>query len=216
MGVDVGTAPGAGWRGLTGLVTLVAAAGSGFLVVAMLLGPIAGPVAAFVLIALVTPLAAAHARLGVYPMTARGVGLLLIDHTWSLLNTLAAALFVDLHLIAGHTFARHRSAGSGRVHIVEGPSPRWVMAIGHVVFGGNPRTDRHEAVHVAQARWFGPLYLPAVALNWVLFVVVPVWWLYHDHSAAPIRGVRRYLECGVYPHLWNEVYAYRVQGTPPR
>lgn len=71
-------------------------------------------------------------------------------------------------------------------------------------------------MHVFQARLLGPLYIPLVVANYVLFTIAPVWLLYHDHAGAPINRFTRYFEIGVYPHVWNEAIAYRIQGTPPR
>ncbi|MFI6131656.1 glycine zipper family protein [Micromonospora sp. NPDC051141] len=162
------------------------------------------------------PFGWATASAGTYGADARGIFRFVVDHTWSLLNTFAGALYLALHLVVGHQLDRVASAGSGRVNVVEGVSPRYATTIGTVCAGSSPGIQRHEDVHVFQARLLGPLYLPLVALNYVLFTVAPVWLLWHDHTNAPINRFTRYFEIGVYPHVWNEAIAYRIQGTPPR
>jgi hypothetical protein len=56
------------------------------------------------------------------------------------------------------------------------------------------------------------LYLPLVLANYVLATVAPYWLLYHDRTRSPINGVTSYFRRGVYPHVWNEEWAYRVAG----
>ncbi|MFC0032874.1 glycine zipper family protein [Micromonospora chaiyaphumensis] len=162
------------------------------------------------------PFGWAVASAGTYAADVKGIFLFVVDHTWSLLNTVAGALYLTLHLVVGHQLDRVVSQGSGRVNLVEGVSPRYATTIGTVCAGSSPGIQRHEDVHVFQARLLGPLYLPLVALNYALFTIAPVWLLWHDHSNAPINRFTRYFEIGVYPHVWNEAIAYRIQGTPPR
>ncbi|MEU4365810.1 glycine zipper family protein [Micromonospora chersina] len=162
------------------------------------------------------PFGWAVASAGTYAADAKGIFLFVVDHTWSLLNTVAGAFYLALHLVFGHQLDRVVSQASGRVNVVEGVSPRYATTIGTVCAGSSPGIQRHEDVHILQARLLGPLYLPLVALNYVLFTIAPVWLLWHDHSNAPINRFTRYFEIGVYPHVWNEAIAYRIQGTPPR
>ncbi|MEH0982615.1 glycine zipper family protein [Micromonospora sp. CPCC 205556] len=162
------------------------------------------------------PFGWAIASARVYGPDARGILLFVVDHTWSLLNTVAGAIYLTVHLIFGHHLDRPTSQQSCRVNVVEGVSPRYATTIGTVCAGSNSGIQRHEDVHIFQARLLGPLYLPLVALNYVLFTIAPVWLLWHDHTNAPINRFTRYFEIGVYPHVWNEAIAYRIQGTPPR
>jgi hypothetical protein len=152
----------------------------------------------------------------VYSADALGIFLFVVDHTWSFLNTLAGSLYLTVHFIFGHTLDRATSEGSCRVSVVEGVSTRYATTIGTVCAGGSPDIQRHEDVHILQARILGSLYIPLVLLNYVLWTIAPVWLLWHDHANAPINGFGRYFEIGIYPHVWNEAIAYRVQGTPPR
>ncbi|SCL33626.1 hypothetical protein GA0070624_4779 [Micromonospora rhizosphaerae] len=151
-----------------------------------------------------------------YAPDIRGVLLFVVDHTWSLLNTVVGAVYLALHLVVRHQIDRVVSPHSGRVNVVEGVSPRYATTIGTVCAGSSPRIQRHEDVHILQARLLGPLYIPLVLANYVLFTIAPVWLLYHDHANAPINRFTRYFEIGVYPHVWHEAIAYRIQGRPPR
>lgn len=151
-----------------------------------------------------------------YAPDAKGVALFVVDHTWSLPNTVLGAGYLALHLACRHRLDRVLSRHTGRVAVVEGVSRRYATTLGTVCAGANPRIQRHEDVHILQARLLGPLYLPLVAANYLLFTIVPVWLLWHDHTNAPINRVTRYFEIGVYPHTWHEAIAYRIQGTPPR
>ncbi len=152
----------------------------------------------------------------VYAADFRGVFLFVVDHTWSLLNTLVGAIYLALHLVFGHSLDRATSQHSCRVNVVEGVSTRYATTLGTVCAGSSSGIQRHEDVHIFQARLLGPLYIPLVVANYVLFTIAPVWLLYHDHAGAPINRFTRYFEIGVYPHVWNEAIAYRIQGTPPR
>ncbi|WP_027345342.1 hypothetical protein [Hamadaea tsunoensis] len=146
----------------------------------------------------------------------RRIWMFLVDHTWSMPNTVAGELFLLAQLVAGHSLDRTTSAGACRISVDRNFSPRYATTIGPVCAGADPTIQRHEDVHVFQARLLGPLYLPLVAGNYALFTVAPIWLIYHDHAAAPINRLGRYFEIGVYPHVWNEAIAYRIQGTPPR
>lgn len=152
----------------------------------------------------------------VYTADAHGVLLFIVDHTWSMLNTAAGSLYVAVHLIFGHSLDRATSQGTCRLNVVEGVSSHYATTIGTVCAGAGPGIQRHEDVHVFQGRLLGPLYIPLVMANYILFALVPIWLLYHDHTNAPINKFTRYFEIGVYPHVWNEAIAYRIQGTPPR
>ena len=98
--------------------------------------------------------------------------------------------------------------------ITEGALPGYATTIGIVKAGATDAVDAHEMVHVLQARLFGPLYLPTVGVNYVLATVAPYWLLYRDGDRWPVTDVRTYFLNGVYPHVWNEHWAYRA--TDPR
>ncbi|HCT76804.1 MAG TPA: glycine zipper family protein [Micromonosporaceae bacterium] len=147
-----------------------------------------------------------------YPRSRRGLALFVIDHTWSLPNTVAGSLYLLLHLAMRHSIDRDSTFHSGQIHIVERLNRHYAMTIGPVVAGATPALRRHEDVHVFQARVLGPLYLPLVGLNYVLFTIAPVWLLYHDYERWPIKGPITYFTCGVYPHVWHEAWAFRRDG----
>ncbi|MEU5696288.1 hypothetical protein [Actinosynnema sp. NPDC020468] len=146
---------------------------------------------------------------GLYPRGARGFGLAVVDATWSLPNTLAGLVLLAWALARGNRVDRAFSARRGVLGLRDGVLPGFATTVGPVQAGVGLGVDDHEAVHVRQARLFGPLYLPLIAVNWVIATVLPYWLLYHDREAAPIDGVGAYFRYGVYPHTWHEEWAYR-------
>ena len=193
------------------LVTALAA-----VVGAALAGPAGAAVGGALLLGPAVALAVATGSSRPYDRSAlRGWLRYLVDCTWSLPNTLAGALFLTVNLAVHNRVERDRSRGSGCIHLVRGIIPGFATTIGTVVAGAGPRIERHERLHVTQARAFGPLYLPLVAANYVVATVLPYWLLYHDRRNRPIRSVRDYFMRGVYPHTWHEQWAYAVEGTPP-
>ncbi|WP_212841987.1 glycine zipper family protein [Catellatospora sp. IY07-71] len=174
-----------------------------------LLGPVGAVAGGALAVLVAVPYGWAVVRVRAYPATPRGVGLFAVDHSWSLVNTIAGAAFLAANLARGHRLdplaCRHR----GRINIFEQAVRGYATTVGNVVAGANARCERHEDVHVRQARLFGPLYLPLIAVNYVLFSVLPVWWLVHDHAGYPITGAGRYFTHGVYHHVWHEAWAYR-------
>lgn len=138
----------------------------------------------------------------------------LVDHTWSLVNTLIGALFLAGNLAFGNRLDRGYTQRNV-VGLRDGVFPGFATTIGTVQAGTGMGIDEHEAVHVLQARIFGPLFIPMVIGNYILATLLPYWLLYHDRTARPITGLFTYFKRGVYPHTWNEEWAYKVQGTPP-
>jgi hypothetical protein len=137
----------------------------------------------------------------------------LIDATWSALNTWAGAVYYGVLRLTGNPLDAGRCRGKGSIWLVNGVVARYATTIGCVKAGSNDRIDRHEEIHVFQARLFGPLYLPLVGLNYAVATVVPYWlFLFRDPVKRPIKGFRSYFENGVYPHVWNELWAYRATG----
>jgi hypothetical protein len=143
-----------------------------------------------------------------------GIIAFVVDHTWSVVNTLVGALFLVGNVIFGNrvdrSFTQRNVLG-----LRNGVFPGFATTIGTVQAGTSMGIDDHEAVHVMQARIFGPMYMPLVIGNYILATVLPYWLLYHDRTARPITGLITYFKRGVYPHTWNEEWAYKVQGTPP-
>lgn len=161
------------------------------------------------------PHAVALVRLRCYPVSGKGWLLFAVDHSWSLPNTIAGSTFLFANMAAGNTADPVMSAGRSTVVLRRGILPGFATTIGPVEAGTTAAIARHEYVHVLQARLFGPFYLPLVASHYLVAAVLPYWLLYHDHRTRPIRSVRDYFIRGVYPHLWNEEWAYAVEGSPP-
>lgn len=142
----------------------------------------------------------------------RGFLAYVVDLTWSLPNTIAGALFLAANLARGNRVDPTYTAGKRCVHLGKGTFPGYLTTIGPVIAGVSEHVHAHEHGHILQARLFGPLYLPAVAANWVVATVLPFWLIYHDHARYPIKNLRAYFLDGVYPHNWNEAWCYRRYG----
>ncbi len=139
-----------------------------------------------------------------------GLWRLIIDATWSSLNTWGGAVYYGVHRIFGNTHEPEKSAGRGSIWLTKGVVPKYATTIGPVKAGSHDRVDFHEEIHVFQARLFGPFYMPLVVLNYIVGTIVPYWLLFRDKERYPITGFVSYFENGVYPHVWNELWAYRV------
>lgn len=196
----------AGW--VQGVAVTAVGAGLGF-GIGRRLGAVAGGVLSGLF---AVPFGRAVAECRPYHGSARGVRRCILDATWSSLNTWAGAIYYGLHRMAGNHHDVVRSTGSGSIWLVNGVVPRYATTIGTVKAGSTDAVDRHEEIHVFQARLFGPLYLPLVVLNYVVATVVPYWLLFYDKARYPITGFASYFEHGVYPHVWNELWAYRATG----
>lgn len=148
----------------------------------------------------------------VYGVCARGVFAFLVDHSWSLPNTAVGAVFLTLNLLFGNRLDRDHSRHSSCVHLTNGVLPGYLTTVGTVIAGVHPPSHAHEHGHVLQARIFGPLYLPLVAVSYIVVTLLPYWLIFHDRGRYPIRGVGAYFLQGVYPHTWHEEWCYRRYG----
>jgi hypothetical protein len=133
----------------------------------------------------------------------------IVDMTWSSLNTAAAAIYYSAHRATGNTLNVPNTQGTGAIWLDKGVVPQYATTIGTVKAGSNSSIDDHEMIHVFQARLFGPFYLILVGLNYVIASIIP-YWLLMKHK--PITGFGSYFEDGVYPHVWNELWAYGAAG----
>lgn len=135
-------------------------------------------------------------RTRLYPRGRRGLVLGVIDATWSLPNTVAGAAFLLYALARGNEVDRAFSRRRGTIGLRDGVIKGFATTVGPVQAGVAMGVDDHEAVHVFQARLFGPFYLPLVLVNWVVATVLPYWLLYHDRERAPIDSVGAYFQRG--------------------
>lgn len=129
------------------------------------------------------------------------------DSTWGLVMTSLGVILSGGNALAAA--ARHDSPLSFRRnrHVFEGGlalQPRMALTLGNVTSNGNPSgrglnpvfLDRHEGLHVWQARAFGPLF-PLVYLVWgsVGTAVGVLVWLFHsDQSLAELVQTAAYFD----------------------
>lgn len=176
----------------------------------------AGGLAGGALVACVAvPYAVVAARHAPYADDTTGRRCWAVDSTWSAPNTLAGAGFLVTQLARGNTGVPERSRGSGSIWLERPAIPGFATTIGLVKAGSNDRVDAHEDIHVLQARLLGPLYLPLVALDYVLATAFP-FWLLGRRSEPPIRSVRDYFLRGVYREVWHERWAYAATSRGAR
>ena len=133
----------------------------------------------------------------------------ILDNTWSVVNSLAGSLYQLVNLIIINPITQ-TGAGTGTVVHRRGVLPGYATTIGQVIASDDPGVQDHERLHVLQARIFGPLYIPLVMASYVIGTILPYWLLFHNHQRWPITGFGTYFINGVYPHAWNEEWAYRV------
>lgn len=124
---------------------------------------------------------------GIYPWRRLGGCVaFVLDSTWA---ALPVAVSLLTHPFGWRTYLASMSRRHGH-HVYAGGftfKPGFALTVGNVISGAGDVSrarrakliDHHEAVHVWQARWFGPLYLPmyglwaglGAAVGFVLWVV---------------------------------------------
>jgi hypothetical protein len=116
--------------------------------------------------------------LGSYDLeTGKGWVELLVDLTWSLPNTVFG--FVVGNLLYPWFGNPSRTASENKAWISFQPrgsgtfGRRVLQTLGTVNLGG---AGQHERMHLLQARIFGPLYIPLVALSYVVTFLLQVLW----------------------------------------
>jgi hypothetical protein len=117
---------------------------------------------------------------------------LLVDVTWSLPNTLFGFVFGNLIYLWFGDLSRSESEGQGWVvYKATGPGTGFghdvLQTLGTVNLGG---AGKHEKLHVLQARILGPLYLPFVALSYVLTFALQVLWTVTVGALLKLLGAR--------------------------
>lgn len=100
---------------------------------------------------------------------------LLLDHTWSLPNTVFGMLTGSwIYLLFG---APSRALSAGHAWVAYAPRSGGsfghsvLQTVGTINIGGS---GQHERMHLLQARLFGPLYLPLFAANYVLTALIQI------------------------------------------
>lgn len=154
--------------------------------------------------------ATAVKRANPYTRDVRGRALLAVDVTWSALNTWAGALFLYVLGVRGNRVEAERSVGSGRIYLARPAISGYATTVGTVVAGCSARLERHESVHVFQARLLGPFYLPLVGVGFVVATVMP-YWMVSRRARSAVDSLASYFVAGVYPHTWHEYWAYRSE-----
>lgn len=200
---------------ITTVVARVVTSGGGF----ALIGALAGPIGALIGAAIGLLVGAIHAWAIViakcYPAGAKGWFLMILDFTWSLPNTMLGSIYLALNLLFGNRLDKAQSRSRSSLVLKKGIFHGFATTLGPVEAGTTSGISRHEYVHVLQARIFGPFYVPLVIANYIVATVFPYWLIYHDHARKPIRSFGDYFMRGVYPHTWNEEWAYAVEGHAP-
>jgi hypothetical protein len=202
---------------LAGSVTVVGAALGALIGVGVGGSPRVGAiVGGAVSLVIAVPYGRVVAQCRPYPRTALGARLCLVDATWSALNTWAGSLFHAILRLRHNPVEFERSRGAAVVFLSEQAIPGYATTIGPVLAGCADRLERHERIHVFQARLFGPLYLPLVGLGFVVATLVPYWLLVPRERRRPVANVGDYFTNGVYRHTWHEWWAYRAAPSRPR
>jgi len=114
--------------------------------------------------------------LGSYDLRSPGAWLLLVlDHTWSLPNTLLGTVVGTLLYPWFGTPSRALSAGHDwvamRARSTTGFGADVLQTVGPVNLGG---PGAHERVHLLQARIFGPTFVPLVIASYLVTGVIQV------------------------------------------
>ncbi len=156
----------------TAIVAAVLVIGAGALVA------LGTPSASVEVIAVIAAVVVAYAILagavGAYDLTTpMGWWCLVVDCTWSLVNTVFGAVVGGLvYLIFGNPST---SASKGRNWVSYAPRSATgfgndvLQTLGPVNLGG---AGQHERMHLLQARIFGPFYLPAFAIFYVCTALI--------------------------------------------
>jgi hypothetical protein len=137
----------------------------------------------------------------------------LLDHTWSLPNTIIGSLFALITI--GLEIDEPGSKGTGRLLLKSGLFGNYDTTLGNVTAGKIVPT--HELVHVIQARLTGPFFYPVYLANYVVNLI-PYWLVFRLFDIYPgkkIDSVGHYFTHGVYPFTVFEAIAYGVEGSPP-
>jgi hypothetical protein len=103
----------------------------------------------------------------VYELSVFSIAGYVLDMSWSALNTVVGLLYIPACLLAGGGLqVNSDTQRSGSLCYLASPrGVGWRMTLGPVIGGG---WNRHEEVHIWQARIFGLFYFPVYGLCWGL------------------------------------------------
>lgn len=132
----------------------------------------------------------------------------LADNTWSLPNSFVASIFATINA-PWNPVDTAESKGTGQLVFQKSWAASYATTFGNVTVGQVPEV--HERFHATQARIFGPLFYPSLVLNYAVNLI-PWWWGYHKtrYPGKPITNFGEYFSRGVYPHVWAEDWAYKI------
>ena len=216
-------------RIINAVATTAIAAGAAWAVIGALGAPTAVVVAA-VVVAVVNGVVSGWR--GVYDLSCtRGLMAVLADSTWALVTTaagLVAQCVAGCAALVGRPpgYVTELSRGAG-MHVYRGGlviRSGYAITIGPVVSGAGDmsRMSRrdlvcdHESVHVAQARWWGPLF-PVLYLGWMLWGAVraAVCWVLSGGRGG-VAQLGRMVDTAAYLRNPFERQAYRVAAERAR
>ena len=116
---------------------------------------------------------------------------LIIDMTWSLINTVFGFVFGNLIYIIFGNPSRSNSENQGWIVYLPRSSTGFgnsvLQTLGTVNIGG---AGQHEKMHLLQARIFGPLYLPLFALFYIFTFIIQIIWTSIIGWILKVTGIR--------------------------
>ncbi len=144
-----------------------------------------------------------------------GVAAFILDHTWSLPNTIVGSLYATIMLWRG--IHRQQSKGSGALYLTAAFDPNYDTTLGNVVAG--TQVPKHEFVHVVQGWICGPFFYPLFIASYIVGTILP-WWLIPfalgwPYGKGKIDSFGKFFLIGVYPYTPFELIAYQFEGWPP-
>ena len=124
--------------------------------------------------------------------TSKGWLELVVDTTWSLLNTLFGFIIGNIFYPFFGDLSKSQSKDPGWIVYMPTGSTGFgssvLQTLGTVNIGG---AGQHERMHLLQARIFGPLYLIIFGLNYVVNFVVQVLWTFTIGGVLWLLKVRQ-------------------------
>jgi hypothetical protein len=123
--------------------------------------------------------------------TPAGVGLLLLDLTWSVISTIVGFVLGNVVYIFFGTPSRAFSENQGWISYeprgTSGFGVDVLQTIGTVNLGGE---GKHEKVHLLQARILGPLFIPLVIVSYIITGAIQVFFTITLGAILKATGAR--------------------------